>query len=104
MGKLIEATHVALGGEQGTADWAQPYLDDQLKAYTAKLLRQADMLLLGRATYEGLSAAYIAMGAKVTQAHGEFDKFIIRMNTMPKLVASKTLEGQTGLLWNQHSP
>jgi dihydrofolate reductase len=100
MGKLIEATHVALGGEQGTTGWAQPYLDDELKAYTAKLLSQADMLLLGRATYQGLSAAYTAMGAKVTRAHSEFDKFVIRMNAMPKLVASRTLEGQTGLPWN----
>lgn len=94
MGKLIEATHVALGGEQGTTGWAQPYLDDEFKAYTAKLLSQADKLLLGRVTYEGLSAAYTAMGAKITQAHSPFDKFVLRIIAMPKLVASRTLEGQ----------
>jgi hypothetical protein len=52
MGKLVEATHVTLGGEVGTTDWAFPYLDEQFSQYTTKLLVGADALLLGRHTYE----------------------------------------------------
>jgi riboflavin biosynthesis pyrimidine reductase len=47
MGKLVEATHVTLGGEVGTNDWALPYLDDQHSQYAMELLTRADALLLG---------------------------------------------------------
>ena len=42
MGKLIEATHVTLGGEVGTNDWAFPYLDHQHSQYAMELLTEAD--------------------------------------------------------------
>ena len=54
---LIEATHVALGGEVGTNNWAFPYLDEQHVQYNMELLTRADALLLGRQTYEHLSVA-----------------------------------------------
>ena len=58
MRKLIESTHVSLGGEIGSPqDWAFPYLDDEHMRYATALLAEADALLLGRRTYEGLSAA-----------------------------------------------
>jgi dihydrofolate reductase len=57
MRKLIESNHVALGGEVGSTEWALPYLDDDHNAYATQLLSEADMLLLGRKTYEGLAAA-----------------------------------------------
>jgi dihydrofolate reductase len=50
--------------------------------YSSSLLAQADVLLLGRATYEGLSAAYTAMSPNA---------FVDRMNAIPKYVASRTL-------------
>ena len=65
MRKLIESTHVALGGEIGSLDWAFPYLDDEHARYATELLDGADALLLGRRTYEGLSAAYPAMAPAV---------------------------------------
>lgn len=89
MRKLIESTHVALGGEIGSPqNWAFPYLDDEHMRYASDLLAEADALLLGRRTYEGLSAAYTAMAS---------DPFVDRMNSIPKFVASKTLTEAT---WN----
>ncbi len=49
MSKLVEATHVTLGGEIGAPDaWARPYLDDEHTRYADKLLTLADALLQGR--------------------------------------------------------
>jgi dihydrofolate reductase len=87
--KLIESTHVTLGGEIGSPqDWAFPYLDDEHARYATELLDGADALLLGRRTYEGLSAAYTAMAP---------NPFVDRMNSIPKFVASTTLTEAT---WN----
>ncbi len=62
MRKLIETTQVSLGGEVGSIqDWVFPFLDEELKAYTKQQLFEADSLLLGRSTYETLSAAYPTM-------------------------------------------
>jgi dihydrofolate reductase len=83
MGKLIESTHVALGGEIDPLDWAFPYLDDDHMRYATEVLDGASALLLGRKTYEGLSAAYPAMAAS---------PFVDRMNSIPKFVASRTLK------------
>ncbi len=88
MGKLIEVNHVSLGGEIGSPDWAFPYLDDQHHEYAGRTLGAADALLLGRKTYEGLSAAYTAMPP---------NPFVDRMNAIPKYVASTTLHE---LEWN----
>jgi dihydrofolate reductase len=95
MRKLIETTHVSLGGEVGSIDdWVFPYLDEEHKAYTARQLREADSLLLGRKTYEGFSAAYPTMSGGDSAM---FTEFIERMNTIPKYVASTTLREAT---WN----
>ena len=89
MRKLIESTHVTLGGEIGSPqNWAFPYLDDEHTHYATGLLAGADALLLGRRTYEGLSAAYTAMTPT---------PFVDRMNSIPKYVASRTLTETT---WN----
>jgi dihydrofolate reductase len=100
MRKLKEATHVTLGGEQGNNAWAHPYLNDEHLAYTSALLDNADTLLLGRRTYEGLSAAYTRMAVTATDNPKGFKQFVARMNTLPKLVASTTLQGRTDLAWN----
>jgi dihydrofolate reductase len=96
MSKLVEATHVTLGGEIGSPDaWARPYLDDEHTRYANKLLTAADALLLGRLTYEGLSVAYTGMAKEASpEAPTEL---IDRMNRIPKFVASTTLRETT---WN----
>jgi dihydrofolate reductase len=87
--KLIEITHVTLGGEIGSPQvWARSYLDDEHGRYARKMLFAADVLLLGRRTYEGLSAAYTKMAQS---------EFVDRMNAIPKYVASTTL---TEASWN----
>jgi dihydrofolate reductase len=89
MRRLIESTHVSLGGEIGSPqDWAFPYLDAEHAGYATGLLGGADALLLGRRTYEGFSAAYPNMAA---------NPFVDRMNSIPKHVASTTLKHMT---WN----
>lgn len=100
MSKLIEATHVTLGGEQGNNAWAHPYLNDEHRVYASTLLNNADALLLGRRTYEGLATAYTRMAATATDQPDGFNQFVTRMNNLPKLVASTTLQGRTDLTWN----
>lgn len=94
MRKLIESTHVSLGGEIGSPQWAFPYLNEEHNDYARRLLFAADALLLGRVTYEGLSAAYPAMTGGDS---GAPDDFVERMNSIPKYVASTTLREAT---WN----
>ncbi len=88
MGRLVEVVHVSLGGEIGSPEWAFPYLDEQHMAYALATLERADALLLGRRTYEGLSAAYPTMDP---------NPFVDRMNAIPKHVATRTLDD---LGWN----
>lgn len=95
MRKLIETTHVSLGGEIGAInEWVFPYLDEEHKAYALRELSEADALLLGRSTYEVFSAAYPAMSGGDSEV---FSQFIARMNSIPKYVASTTLHETT---WN----
>jgi len=94
MRKLIESTHVSLGGEIGSPDWAFPYLKEEHNDYAKQLLFAAGALLLGRLTYEGLSAAYPTMTGGDS---GVPNDFIERMNSIPKYVASTTLREAT---WN----
>ena len=95
MRRLIESTHVSLGGEIGSPErWAFPYLDDEHHRYATKLLFGADALLLGRRTYQGLSAAYTRMAKEGSDVPSEF---VARMNSIPKYVASRTLREAT---WN----
>jgi dihydrofolate reductase len=95
MRKLIETTHVSLGGEIGSInDWVFPYLDEEHKAYAMRELSEADALLLGRSTYEVFSAAYPVMSGGDSEV---FSQFIARMNSIPKYVASTTLHETT---WN----
>jgi dihydrofolate reductase len=94
MRKLIESCHITLGGVIETNEWALPYLDEDHNAYATQLLLGADLLLLGRRTYQGLSAAYTAMAKGESTAP---DNFVDRMNSIPKYVASTTLR-ETG--WN----
>lgn len=65
-----------------------PYLNDEHQAYASQQLFNADALVLGRRTYEGLSAAYTAMPSS---------PFVDRMNSIQKYVASNSLQE---LGWN----
>jgi dihydrofolate reductase len=94
--KLIESTFVTLGGDIGAPqEWGPPYLfGPEPGEYSRELLFGAGALLLGRKTYQGLSAGYTAMAEGET---GPPNDFVARMNAIPKYVASTTL---TELSWN----
>ena len=75
MRKVVESTFVTLDGViESPQHWSPPYWDEEHAAYAAKLLRSADALLLGRATYEGFAQAWPARSG---------DDYTDRINAMP---------------------
>jgi dihydrofolate reductase len=94
--RLIESTFVSLGGDiAAPQEWGPPYLNcPEGGALNRALLFGADALVLGRKTYEGLSAGYTAMAASES---GPMAGFVERMNAIPKYVASTTV---TDMSWN----
>jgi dihydrofolate reductase len=78
-------------GEIEHGGWSSKYFDDELAKYQSDQLLASDALLLGRVTFEGFAAAWPSM----EEAEGEF---AIRMNALPKFVASRTLNEP--LAWN----
>ncbi|MFI7696107.1 dihydrofolate reductase family protein [Nonomuraea sp. NPDC049655] len=91
MRKLIESTFMTIDGVVSGADkWSTPYWDEEYSAYARELLFAADALLLGRKTYEGFAASWPSLES----VEGDY---AVRMNTLPKHVASRTLTDTT---WN----
>jgi dihydrofolate reductase len=89
MRKLVESTFVTLDGViSSPQEWSPPYWDDEHANYARKLLFAADALLLGRVTYEGFAQAWPSRTG---------DEYTDRINSLPKYVASNTLEEAT---WN----
>jgi dihydrofolate reductase len=70
--------------------WTVPYWDDELEEFQRAGLFASDALLLGRATCEAFAAAWPEM----SHEEGEFAD---RMNSLPKFVATTTLDR---LEWN----
>jgi dihydrofolate reductase len=88
--KVVASTYLTLDGyidEPGK--WSFPFWTEAASQFKARELFASDALLLGRLTYEGFAAAWPTM-----QGTGEFGE---KMNTMPKYVASRTLDSAT---WN----
>jgi dihydrofolate reductase len=71
-------------GEIERGGWSNPYWNDDLAKRQSELLFASDALLLGRITYEGFAAAW-------PDLEHEEGEFATRMNTIPKYVASRTL-------------
>ncbi|MEU4623131.1 dihydrofolate reductase family protein [Actinoplanes sp. NPDC023801] len=84
MGKIVAVEYVTLDGVFEEPVWSGPYFNEELGAWQADNLREADALLLGRKTYEGFKAAWPRMAAET----GDFGA---KMNGMPKHVATTTL-------------
>jgi dihydrofolate reductase len=88
--KIVATEYLTIDGfmdEPG--QWSMPFFSDEAGAYKFQELGESEALLLGRRTYDGFAAAWPKMTGT-----GEFG---VRMNTMPKYVASRTL---TELTWN----
>lgn len=89
MGKLVESTFVTLDGVVSSPEvWGRPYWDTEHDDYASGLLQEADALLLGRETYEGFAKAWPGRTG---------NDYADRINSLPKYVASKTLQETT---WN----
>ncbi|WP_433794032.1 dihydrofolate reductase family protein [Actinoplanes sp. CA-252034] len=84
MGKIVAVEYVTLDGVFEEPIWSGPYFNDELGRWQVDNLREADALLLGRTTYEGLKEVWPRMAAET----GEFGA---KMNGMPKHVATTTL-------------
>jgi dihydrofolate reductase len=93
MRRVVAAEYVTLDGvmtdpggvgEIEHGGWSNPYFNDELAAYQSEQLVASDALLLGRVTFEGFAAAWPSM----EETEGEF---AVRMNALPKFVASTTL-------------
>jgi dihydrofolate reductase len=78
-------------GEIEHGGWSNPFFDDELAKYQSDQLFASDALLLGRRTFEGFAAAWPSM----EESEGEF---AVRMNALPKFVASRSLTEP--LVWN----
>jgi dihydrofolate reductase len=97
--KLIETTFVTLDGviadtvpstepQAAPEKWGAPYWDDEHYQLAHNLLFASDALLLGRKTFEGFVDSWPSRSGD----------FADRINSLPKYVASRTLEGP--LHWN----
>ena len=95
MRKVVASTFVTLdgvfedpGGAEGfeLGGWSFKYVgrSDDDQRYQGDLLNETDALLLGRVTYQGFAKAWPAMTDGGWYAE--------KMNSMPKYVASSTLE------------
>jgi dihydrofolate reductase len=93
MGKLVVSEFVSLdgviedpGGFEGTAvgGWTSGFPTPDGTQRKFQELMDADVLLMGRVTYEGFSAAWPSM----EEVTGDYGK---KMNSMPKFVVSSTL-------------
>jgi dihydrofolate reductase len=78
-------------GEIEHGGWSNPYFNEELAKYQSDQLFASDALLLGRVTFEGFAAAWPSM----EETEGEF---AVRMNALPKFVASTSL--REPLPWN----
>ncbi len=105
MRKIKLAIYVSLDGVVQDPAWTAPFWNDQLATLQSDYLFASDALLLGRVTYQGFAAAWPSMtdGAAARMFGGKeatrFDAagFADRMNSLPKYVASTTLEAAE---WN----
>ena len=84
MRKVIVSEYVSLDGVMEEPGWTMPYWNDEIAKFKFDELFASDALLLGRVTYQGFVKAWPSM----TDEEG----FADRMNSLPKYVASRTLE------------
>jgi dihydrofolate reductase len=83
----------------GCADHRVAVADDELHDFALKLLNNVDILLFGRVTYE-LMESYWPHAHEDPNATGSMIRFAHKINAMPKIVFSKTLEKAE---WNNTS-
>ena len=88
MRKLIMWNLITLDGYfEGAKNWDLPWHEqvwgEELERFSLEQLESADMLLFGRVTYEGMAAYWQTAQGKIADY----------MNSLPKVVCSRTLDG-----------
>ena len=95
MRKVIAHPFVTLdgfmAGPQGEIDWNQLYFDEEMAGYVGEEFASVDTILFGRGTYQLFVQYWPTQGVKDDPVFAE------KMNTLPKIVFSTTLETVT---WN----
>ena len=98
MRRIVAAEYLSLdgvmedpgpAGEYEHRGWTVPYWNDEVSKWQTDQLFASDALLLGRVTYDEFVASWPLRSG---------DPFTDRMNSLPKFVASTTL--QEPLEWN----
>jgi len=87
MRKIVVTQFMSLDGVIEAPMWSMPYWGDDISNFKADETNAADMLLLGRVTYDGFAQAW-------PQSEDEGAAW---MNSVPKYVISNTLKEAT---WN----
>lgn len=90
MRRVVAVEYVSLDGVMEDPAWSGPFFNEEVAKFQYDQLFRSDALLLGRVTYEGFAASWPHM----EETEGEF---AVRMNTLPKHVATTTLRS---LDWN----
>jgi dihydrofolate reductase len=90
MRKVIASPFVTLdgfmAGPQGEIDWNGPYFDEEMGNYIGEQFASVDTILFGRVTYQMFAHYWPHQGMKDDPIFAE------KMNTLPKIVFSRTLE------------
>jgi len=91
MGKLVVFENVSLDGyfvdENGDMQWAKEGDDEEFDAFTAENAKGGGVLLFGRATYDLMAGFWpTPLARRLMPVVAE------RMNALPKVVFSRTLE------------
>ncbi|MGQ5261196.1 dihydrofolate reductase family protein [Micromonospora sp. ZYX-F-536] len=91
MRKLINSTYITLDGVIENPMWTGPYFDEEAAAFAGAQTDEADAMLMGRATYDGMSVAWPSMDESDPSTGAAY------FNNVKKYVASTTLTNPT---WN----
>ena len=91
MRKLINSTYITLDGVIATPMWTMPYFDDEASALAGSQTAAADIMIMGRETYDGMSVAWSARDDNDPATGAAY------FNNVKKYVASTTLTDPT---WN----
>ncbi len=91
MRKLINSTYITLDGVIQEPVWTAPYFAEEAAEVAGALTDGADAMLMGRATYDGMSVAWPAMDESDPNTGAAY------FNNVKKYVASTTLKDPS---WN----
>ncbi|MEV1110616.1 dihydrofolate reductase family protein [Micromonospora sp. NPDC049751] len=91
MRKLVNSTYITLDGVIENPMWTAPYFDEEAMGLAGELTDAADAMLMGRATYDGMSVAWPQQDESDPTTGAAY------FNNVKKYVASTTLTDPT---WN----